>query len=182
MSGCRSLNNNEIQQVLAQLNNVRDKALFILGVKTGFRISELLSLKVNDVVQAGQILDRIKVAKSNTKGKNKSREVVLHPQAKEALALLDLTNPDTALFSKKDGTSLSRHGAHKLLKIAYSKAGLTGALATHSMRKSFAKRVYSNLKHDLLATRDALGHSSITNTISYLETNQTAIDAAVLAA
>ena len=186
MSGCRSLTDTEIMKVLLYLNTSRDKALFIIGLRTGFRISELLSLTVKDVYDNGTIVDRIKVAKSNMKGKGKSREMILHPQAKDAIKELiqPNMNPNDPLFQSRNGTlkTLSRHGAHKTLKLAYKAAGLSGSLATHTMRKSFAKNVYKALSHDLIATGRALGHEDIRNTIKYLEVNQGAIDAAILAA
>lgn len=188
MAGCRSLNDTEVQSVLAQLAAPRDQALFILGLRTGFRISELLSLSFGDVYQAGKVMDRVRVAKRNMKGKSCNREVALHPQAKAAIeALVAVTigvTPSMPLFVSRNGVAkpLSRFGAHGVLKAAYAAAGLSGALATHTMRKSFAKKVYAALKFDLLATRDALGHSCVSTTVEYLETNQDTIDAAVLAA
>jgi integrase len=186
MAGCRSLNESEVDQVLGQLGSNRDKCLFALGVRTGFRVSELLSLKIGDVYQAGRVVDRVRVARRNMKLKLFSREVVLHPQAKAAIqALLDSTYaqaPGLPLFVSRQGLAapLSRFRAHAILKAAYASADLIGALATHSMRKTFAKKVYTALKFDLLATQKALGHSCVTSTIAYLETSQAAIDAAVL--
>ena len=51
MKGCRPLTDPEILAVKDGFVRTRDKALFILGLKTGLRISELLSLKVGDVYQ-----------------------------------------------------------------------------------------------------------------------------------
>ena len=53
MAGCRPLSEYEIYQVLSVLKNKRNKLLFILGIRTGFRISELLSLTVKDVYKDG---------------------------------------------------------------------------------------------------------------------------------
>lgn len=196
MSGCRSLTDAEVALVLPHLPTVRDKCLFILGLRTGFRISELLSLRVSDVYVNGAVPDRIRIARRNVKGRTRSRDIALHPEARAAiLALISITailrgglevtrqgTPSAPLFLSRNGTNkpLSRHGAHRVLKNAYSAAGLTGQLATHSMRKSFAKRVYTLLGKDLLATRDALGHVCLDSTSSYLEVNRDAIDAAVL--
>lgn len=184
MSGCRALSDSEVQAVLAQLEHPRDRALFILGLRTGFRISELLSLTINDVFDGTQIRDRVRILKANLKGKSQSREVVLHPQAREALAVIVRRRyhlPGEALFQSRTGYgAISRVQAHRILKAAYAKANVTGRVATHTMRKTFAHKVYNALKHDLVATKDALGHSSILNTIKYLAPNQSAIDSAVL--
>ena len=57
MKGTRPLNNSEISRVSAAFTGtyeVRNRALFMLGVSTGGRISELLSLRVADVYQNGR--------------------------------------------------------------------------------------------------------------------------------
>jgi integrase len=61
MKGCRPLTAEEVELVQQSFGGVyaeRDQALFLLGVKSGFRISELLSLRVGDVSQHGQLVDR----------------------------------------------------------------------------------------------------------------------------
>ncbi len=89
------------------------------------------------------------------------------------------------LFGYGVNKRLSRHGAHKLLKQAYNRAGVggpKGSVAWHSARKTFAAKVYTNLKFDLLATRDALGHSDVRDTQKYIQVNQASVDAAILSA
>ena len=57
MKGCRPLTTQEIIEVSEQFSSkykVRNRALFILGISTGGRIAELLSLKIDDVWQGGQ--------------------------------------------------------------------------------------------------------------------------------
>ena len=61
MRGCRPPTEPEVEAALACLegeNGARDRALFLLGVRSGFRISEILSLRVRDVVQAGRVGSR----------------------------------------------------------------------------------------------------------------------------
>jgi len=65
----------------------RDKALFLLGVKSGFRISELLSLRLGDVAQHRRLVDRVIVQRQHVKNKQEGRTVLLHPEAKAALAI-----------------------------------------------------------------------------------------------
>jgi integrase len=64
MKGCRPLTDEEValmQRSFGGFYADRDKALFLLGVKPGFRISELLSLRVGDVTQHGRLVDRVTV-------------------------------------------------------------------------------------------------------------------------
>jgi integrase len=115
MKGCRPLAEDEVDVVRKSFSGIyatRDKALFILGVKSGFRISELLSLRVGDVWQHGRLVDRVTVARAHMKKKVEGRTVVLHPEAKAALtAWLDVRKadgallPSMALFPSREGVN-----------------------------------------------------------------------------
>jgi len=192
MKGSRPLTEDEVAIVAKSFGGqyaARDKALFLLGVKSGFRISELLSLAVGDVYRHGHIVDRVTVARAHMKRKLEGRTVVLHPDAKAALAawLLELrqmaaVTGDIPLFrSRKGNKAMSAVQAWRILQEAYATNGLTGQLGTHAMRKTFATRVYEKLNHDLVRTQKALGHKNINSTVSYLAFREEEIDAAILA-
>lgn len=189
--GMRPLTDSEISQVIQTFSGKfanRDRALFLLGIKAGFRISELLSLTVNDVYQNGRILDRVYVRRQNMKGKNAGRCVILHSEAKSALVSwiteLMITSPEPATFLFKSrvghNRAISRVQAWKMLESIFARAGLSGVLGTHSLRKTFADRVYEKLGHDLLKTQKALAHRSINSTLSYLSFKEEQIDEAIL--
>ncbi len=57
----------------------------MLGCFSGFRISELLSLTVGDVVEHGRIVKTVSVRRSNMKGSRGGRSISLNPKAKKAL-------------------------------------------------------------------------------------------------
>ena len=65
---------------------------------------------------------------------------------------------------------MSRRTAHDVLKTAFEGAGLNGHLATHSLRKSFAQRLYDRTG-DIFAVQEMLGHRSIATTQKYLGVN-----------
>ena len=72
MKGSRPLTDQEV--TISQQELQRDicrpqQGLFLLGVRTGFRVSELLSLRVEDVCQHGQVVDRVTVHRANMKKK-----------------------------------------------------------------------------------------------------------------
>lgn len=174
MTGSRPMTNDEIEAVLSHLKTKRDRCMLLLGLYTGFRISEVLSIRLVDVVQYGAICDSITVTRMHMKGKMKSRTVVLHPKAKEAISdYVGSCEVYSMLFP------ISRIQAHRLLKKAVVASQLTGKVSTHSMRKTFAKRVYEALDKDLVATQRALGHESIQSTVSYLSFDQESIDNAI---
>jgi integrase len=89
MKGCRPLTEEEVELLQHSFGGVyadRDKALFLLGVKSGFRSGELLSLRLGDVAQHGRLVDRVTVPRRHMKNQREGRTVLLHPEAKAALA------------------------------------------------------------------------------------------------
>ena len=184
MKGCRALTQDEIGDVLKHLSGpyaARNQALFIVGLRTGRRISQLLSLKVQDVLGPdGEITPEVYFNRRSVKGKLEGQRVPLHPEAREALKiwvdelLAGGKRRKSYLFrSRTNGNqAISRWQAWKILKKAYRAAGLSGKLATHTMRKSFAARMYSKLDWNLLDLADAMGHKSVNSTRSYLNSNQ----------
>ena len=65
---------------------------------------------------------------------------------------------------------MNRQTAHEMLKQAFTAAGLNGKLATHSLRKSFAQRVYEQ-SGDIYLVQELLGHRSVSTTQKYLGVN-----------
>jgi integrase len=193
MRGCRPLTEGEVdlvQQSFGGAYAARDKALFLLGVKSGFRISELLSLCVGDVWQHGRVVDRVTVPRRHMKNKREGRTVLLHPEAKAALATWLLTlrqAPDvtaqTFVFRSRKGANrpISPVQARRILHEAVTTNELTGTLGTHAMRKTFANRVYQQLNHDLVKTQRAMGHKNINSTVAYLSFVEDEIEQAILA-
>lgn len=193
MKGCRPLTDAEVADVLASFFGryaARDRALFILGTKSGFRISELLSLRIGDVIQAGKIVDRVTVRRANMKKKLEGRTVLLHPDAKAALTTwvdqlrgLGYMSADDFVFQSRVGTnrSICKAQAWKIIHRTAVDAGLTGKIGTHTLRKTFANAVYERLGRDLVRTQKALGHRNINSTVSYLSFREEDIDAAILA-
>ena len=191
MAGCVALTQAQVEQVLSQVSNKRDRCLLLVGLHTGFRISELLSLRICDVFQAGRVVSVLKVARKNMKGKVASREVPLHPRAQEAIVqlLADMACPETCpLFQSRNGDkdgnrkALSRTQAIVTIKEMIKLAGVQGQVASHCLRKTFSAKIYRALGNDLFATSKALGHSDIRNTVRYLPIDNDAIAAAILAA
>src|SRR5690242_2467518 len=68
MAGMRALTEDEQGRILASLDRLRDRLLFLTGLYTGFRITELLSLRVGDVWKNGSPVSTIAVARRNMKG------------------------------------------------------------------------------------------------------------------
>ena len=184
MKGTRPLNNDEIRRVstcFTGMYEVRNRGLFMLGVSTGGRISELLSLRVADVYQNHKPVTDLLFDKSIVKGKVTSRAVPVNVDGRNAIAELvswhrdrygdiDANRPLFPSRNKNGTLALNRQTAHDLLKEAFMNAGLNGKLATHSLRKSFAQRVYEQ-SNDIYLVQELLGHKNVATTQKYLGVN-----------
>ena len=192
MKGTRPLNNNEIRLVSACFDGtfeIRNRGLFMLGVSTGGRISELLSLQIGDVYQNGKPVTDLLFDKSVVKGGEVSRAVPVNQDGRRAIENLIAWHreryPDAEknrpLFPSRNGQGqqpMSRRTAHDVLKVAFEAAGLNGHLATHSLRKSFAQRLYDRTG-DIFAVQEMLGHKSVATTQKYLGVNYASVREAV---
>ena len=88
MKGTRPLDNDEIRSVSTCFTGtfqVRNRGLFMLGVSTGGRISELLSLQIADVYQNGKAVTDLLFEKSVVKGGEVSRAVPVNADGRHAI-------------------------------------------------------------------------------------------------
>ena len=184
MKGTRPLDNHEIRKVAECFTGTfetRNRGLFMLGVSTGGRISELLSLTIGDVYQNGTPVTDLLYDKSIVKGGEVSRAVPVNRDGRDAIdALISWhreqyrnTEGNRPLFPSrhKSGTvPMHRQTAHQMLKKAFIAARLNGKIATHSLRKSFAQRVYEQ-SSDIYLVKELLGHRNVSTTQQYLGVN-----------
>ena len=182
-SGARPLTENELQLVLAEMSGrykSRDRCLILLGVHTGYRVSELLSISVDQVWDGSRVSDSVTVVKGFMKGKAKSRTMPLHTQARTAIGewlseylqgLDDFIG--RPLFPRqRTRFALSRSKAADVLKSAAERAGLdTARISFHSTRKVFARRMWESpiVNRDMAKMARLLGHENFNNTLRYLE-------------
>jgi integrase len=119
------------------------------------------------------------------KQKLEGRTVLLHPDAKAALATWLMTLQQTTGMTRETWVFQSRKGvnqligkihAWKILREAATTNEMTGKVGTHAMRKTFANRVYHKLNHDLVKTQRAMGHKNINSTEAYLSFVEDEID------
>ena len=192
MKGTRPLDNDEIRSVSTCFTGTfatRNRGLFMLGVSTGGRISELLSLQIGDVYQNGKAVTDLLFEKSVVKGGEVSRAVPVNRDGRLAIDELVLwhrrhygdTEESRPLFPSRHNSGtvpMHRQTAHDILKKAFIAAGLNGKLATHSLRKAFAQRVY-NKSGDIYLVQELLGHRNISTTPNYLGVNYADARAAV---
>jgi integrase len=192
----RSLTEHEQIDLAAALTQGRDRLLFLFGIYTGFRIHELLSLRVRDVWRDNTIVTAVTIARRLLKGgasanprRVRSRTAVLHPALRAALEshigerlATGLEGSDEFLFKSRKGVNrpITVGHAWEIIKTAARTLGCDERVGTHSMRKTFARAVYDNSGHDLILTQRALGHRAISSTSSYLESTDEEVARTVL--
>lgn len=151
---------------------IRDKAMLELLYATGIRVTELISLKVEDI---NLPLEYIRCGSDA-----KSRIIPIGAQAKVSLRrYLDkvrenmVLRPDEeVLFVNCNGKPMTRQGFWKIIKAYAKKAGIEEDITPHMLRHSFAAHLIEN-GADLRSVQEMLGHSDISTTQIYTKlTNQ----------
>ncbi|MFT3916080.1 MAG: site-specific tyrosine recombinase XerD [Anaeromyxobacteraceae bacterium] len=162
----------EIADILRQPDlrkpaGVRDRAMLELLYATGLRVSELVSLGVNDV----DLESRVLVARG--KG-NKERLVPLGAPAADAVKAWLGPARDRMLKGKRvrdlfvtpRGKRMTRHGFAKLLDRYARAAGIRRRISPHKLRHSFATHLLEG-GADLRAVQAMLGHADVSTTQIY---------------
>lgn len=147
----------------------RDHLLFVMGINTGYRMNELLSIQIRHVIHGvpGHIID-LKQSKQD-----EYRAVMINRAVFEALVpWLEAhpnPRPSAPLFaSRKSKKAITVSYASRLVKSWCKDAGLVGSYSSHSLRKTWAFSQRVHFKEPILLISRALGHSSVEETVVYL--------------
>ena len=186
MNGSRPFKPDEIFHLLKAATNPRDKCLILFGIATGFRIAEILSIRISDIctpslVPRSSIHLKVKSKKKTKSGKPKPpkyRGCAIGDSLRNVIAqwikIHPSPEPDSFLFCRQHGdptAAISERHANRILKQLCDAAGIDPyKISTHSMRKTFAKNANEAFEGDLLMVQKALAHKSPASTVAYLET------------
>lgn len=158
----------KVENVLSQQSK-RNLLLFVLGTNCGLRISDLLSLNIDDVRNKTHIQI---VEKKTGKFKKFPINDRLKPMIEEFVKGKRDKEP---LFKSHWGKRLDRVTAYYLIRDACEKAGLQERIGTHSMRKTFGYHHYQQFK-DVVILQKIFNHSSPQITLRYIGIEQDQID------
>ena len=147
---------------------LRDRALLEMLYATGLRVTELVSLNVDDVNLASSTARVVRP-------KDKRERIV--PIDSRALGPLRdylergrmqlLRDPDvTALFLNHRGKRLTRQGLWLIVKHYVHEVGIVEGVTPHTLRHSFAAHLVEN-KAELEYVQQILGHANISTTQVY---------------
>jgi len=161
----RHLKDHEVQRLFDVIEGPRDQAIFMVMLRCGLRVAEVVDLALGDVDLRGS-----KILVQNGKG-GKGRVVYLSQDAKDALVDYLKVRPSTKirkvfLAEKRPfrGQPISVRGIQKRLESYARKARLT--TSCHQLRHTMATQLL-NADAELVTIQDLLGHSRITTTQQY---------------
>lgn len=162
----------EVDKLMQQPNvllalGLRDRAMMELMYGTGIRVSELLSLQLEDInVMAGFLRCLGKGKKERIIPVNQTSIFWMERYISRVRSGLLKGKSDRTLFLNAHGGKLSRQGFFKILAGYGEKMGLDKDLTPHTLRHSFATHLLEN-GADLRAVQEMLGHSDISTTQIY---------------
>lgn len=167
------LTSQEVELLLEQPKNVdlkgiRDKAMLEFAYATGMKVTEIISLDIDDVnIEGGYV---------SCKGRDRSRNIPLGSLSLKALKeyiensrnILIKDEKVRALFVNTNGQRLTRQGFWKIVKYYKEQAHISKEITPHVLRHSFATHLLQN-GADLKAIQTMLGHSDISSTQVYMQ-------------
>ena len=167
------LTSKEVELLLDQpkdvdLKGTRDKAMLEFAYATGMRVTEIISLNIDDVnLEEGYV---------TCKTGNKQRTIPLGTMSLNALKeyvddardVLIKNDDEKALFVNVNGGRLTRQGFWKIIKYYKEQAHITKDITPHVLRHSFATHLLQN-GADLKAIQTMLGHSDISSNQVYMQ-------------
>ncbi len=167
------LTSQEVELLLEQPKNVdlkgiRDKAMLEFAYATGMKVTEIISLNLEDVnLEEGFV---------TCKNKERTRNIPLGSMSLKALKdyidnsrnILIKDDSVKALFVNTNGKRLTRQGFWKIVKYYKEQAHITKDITPHILRHSFATHLLQN-GADLKAIQTMLGHSDISSTQIYMQ-------------
>lgn len=162
----------EINRIISNLSgNHRNLALFIVGINTNFRASDLLKLKIGDVRHLTPGQDFRCVEKKT----GKERRTTLNEPACEAIGSLLLSMPDCKdeelLFQSRRGDGKNGKGLSVSTFSTMVKewcGHLKGNYGSHSLRKTFGYIHRTVFNTDIPTLMEMFNHSNQRQTLTYL--------------
>lgn len=162
----------DIKKILREKNE-RNYIMFVIGIYTGLRISDILQLKVKDLKNQEYIILKEKKTR-------KSQRIFINPILKRDLKkYLENRNEEEYIIKSRKGINkpLQRDMAYKLLARAAEEMDMD-EIGCHTMRKTFGYHYYAKNK-DIGFLMQLFNHSKESITLRYIGVNQDLRDKAM---
>ena len=147
--------------------SVRNQSLLELLYATGARISEIVALDLDDLIDPTLLRVLGKGSKERIVPVGRFAQLAIQDylvRTRPMLAALGKGTP--ALFLNQRGTRLSRQSAWQIIHDAAQSAKLPGEISPHTLRHSFATHLLEG-GADVRVVQELLGHSSVSTTQIY---------------
>lgn len=151
-------------------NGYRDYMMFVLGINTGLRISDILELKVSDVKDKSHIT----ITEKKT---NKDKRFLINSQLRADIDkyIVGMQDWEYLFQSRKgDNKPISRVQAYRVLNKVAEKLGVE-EIGTHTLRKTFGYFHYQ-INKDVALLQELFNHSAPSVTLRYIGINQDVMD------
>lgn len=156
----------EMKQELKK-NGTRDYLLFIFGINVGLRISDIIKLKVKDVMDYNrQMKTHIEIKENKTR---KIKRFKLNTAvAQELYQYINNMDFEEYIFKSRNGENkpITRIRAYVILNEAGKKCGIE-EIGTHTLRKTFGYHHYKQF-NDVALLQTIFNHSSPSITLRYI--------------
>ena len=177
----RSLTVEEVDQLLDVTLNTpfdyRNKAMLELMYGAGLRVSELVSLTMNQIdLENGLIRIMGKGRKEREVPIGEYGIYYLRLYLEHRGMLIKNHRQEDALFLNNHGKQITRQGFFKILKQLLLDKGLNPDVSPHTLRHSFATHLLSH-GADLRSIQEMLGHSDISTTKIYTHVSDEKVEA-----
>lgn len=145
---------------------IRDKAMLELLYATGIRVSELISLTVDDINMTSGYIRVNEGSRERIIPFGSVAKQALKNYLKNARNGMIASDDEKILFTNCSGQPMSRQGFWKVLKQYAKRAGIEEDITPHTLRHSFAAHLVEN-GADLHSVQEMLGHSDVSTTQIY---------------
>jgi integrase/recombinase XerD len=168
----RVLTVSEVEHLLEQPDiknpvGIRDRAMLEVLYATGLRVSELVSLKIEDInLETGYIKCFGKGSKERIVPLGSVAIKFLRLYQEHARKFLAARLMENTLFLNHHGKGLTRQGFWKIIKKYADNLDILTEITPHTLRHSFATHLLEN-GADLRSVQEMLGHADIATTQIY---------------
>ena len=167
------LTSKEVELLLEQpkdvdLKGTRDKAMLEFAYATGMRVTEIISLDIDDVNLSEGFVTCNSGKKQRTIPIGTMSLKALKEYIEEARPVIIKDENEKALFVNTNGKRLTRQGFWKIIKYYKEQAHIAKDITPHVLRHSFATHLLQN-GADLKSIQTMLGHSDISSTQVYVQ-------------
>lgn len=153
----------------------RNQLIFIFGINTGLRVSDILDLDISDVKNRSYVeIREKKTGKYKRFPLNEKLKKLIKEYLKEREKRYSIGGNE-ALFIGKKHCRLNRSQVYRFLNEACKKLNISINVGTHTMRKTFGYHHYKQF-NDIALLQKILNHSSPSITLKYIGIEQETID------